>query len=244
MTPTASRKRYSRTWLAALGIVFFALLAHLVILNWVRIEPVRHRQIEISEPYISLDQPGQGGDMTREQALLLDSAPLFLPTRWSTASAGEIGQWVARTDFFEAFPQEITLSASNIRPVQVSAYVQTPPLDQIGTGRIVPSLGSDATFDESMKLPLRGAFFEVVRISDGKSVISGSFQQPLPDAIDRLWQPVELWVRIVREGALGEPFLAASSGTEDLDEAIGRLVSHSEAIALLLPGYYCVRVGP
>jgi hypothetical protein len=244
MIPSVPRKKRSRTWPIALGVAAFAVAAHIAMLVFLPLEPVSREQSKPRESFVSLDQPGKGGDMTREQAMLLDSAPLFLPTRWSTAQIGDVDKGTFKADFFNAFPQEITLSADNIRVSTLRDNSGGQPDDQLGPERIMPSLGGDAGSVARMKLPPRGAFFEVRRVSDGQTVLSGTFPAPVPDAVGSLWQPVEMWVRIVQTGVLGQPLLAAGSGVEDLDAALRGLVSRSESVALLPPGYYSVYVGP
>jgi len=244
MIPSVTRKKRSWTWPIALGVVAFAVAAHLALLYFLPTEPVGHVQNEAQEPFMTFDQPGHGGDMTREQAMLLDSAPLFLPTRWSTALIGDVDKAVYKADFFDSFPQEISLSSENIRTFPLRGAGAEQSDDQLGPERVTPSLGASAEIVARMKLPSRGAFFEVSRVSDGQTVLSGTFPSPLPGAVDGLWQPVDMWVRIVQAGVLGQPLLAGSSGVEDLDAALRGLVARSEAVALLPPGYYSICVGP
>lgn len=237
------RQRLSHTWPLAVVISLVALLVPLWVVMYLGMESVEHREFERQKPFISMENPSQEADITRDQSMLLDSAPLFLPTRWNTAGVNQVLGEERGMDFFEPFNKEVSLSTNAMRPVLGKSPVNTGNDAMLGAEQIAFSIGRDYA-TSAVKLAPRDAFMELRRADDGALLLSRTLELPLENIGDRLWQPVEMWLSIVESGVLAEPLLSESSGMDALDDYLSRLVAEDEELALIAPGYYRVVIGP
>ncbi len=196
-------------------------------------------------PFMHMARREGPSDVLRDQALLLDSAPLFLPTPWSTAPAvQESVETLPDPNLFEAFPDEVTLAVENMRPNGPVAG-PTQRIDILQYGALDPVTGLGQGQDDVRPLPARSASFEIRRMESGSLVASGDIngaaaltQAPL------LWQPAQFLVRVTPEGVMGLPLMAQGSGSDAIDDVLRGLVAASPRLDSLPPGYYSVTVGP
>jgi hypothetical protein len=244
MIPSLPRFRRSHTWLIAFCISICVIALGLLAWRFMPVKSISQQEFKGSASFITLQKKGDYADMTRDQSLLLDSAPLFLPTRWSTAVAQRVEYVGSETDLFEVFEPEITLNTDRMKPpatvMNVDRNMIATPVD----GRSTRLLGRRSDLDGKLVMPSRGAYYEIHAPQNGKAILSGTMQNAIPEAGDLLWQPVEFWVRVVQEGVMGPPLLTNGSGNDSLDAALRNLVAGDRKIALLPPGYYRVVVGP
>jgi hypothetical protein len=246
MITVRPRFKPSHTWLVASAVT--ACLIALAVLAWrfMPVGAVDARQPQRVTPFIALEQQGDSAAMTRDQSLLMDSAPLFLPTRWSTSLAGRVvgGDSGTTADLFAPFASEVVLDASMLRPSArtVSIGPAKPAMyDDMNVGYLI---GRRDDVQKALVLPQRGAFYEVRPAGGGKAVISGSIDTQIAEAGDLVWQPVEFWVRVVQEGVVGVPLLANGSGSDSLDAVLRTIVTNNRKLADLPPGYYRIVIGP
>lgn len=180
-----------------------------------------------------------------EQAILFDSAPLFVPTRWSASSGlfGKrgFGQWV-----FPEYEPEIDL-LEDLEPV---ALVVSPASDLQEPEDLLDSrywdffLGFGRSGDRPVALPAGGATARV-RVLDGVEETTKTFSLTIPSVRSLPARPTLLMVRVDAYGQLiGRPRLTQSSGLESFDQAaLGWL--RSPGLAARLPaGYLSIRVFP
>ncbi|HNX05331.1 MAG TPA: hypothetical protein PKI32_07495 [Opitutales bacterium] len=245
MIPSLQHHKGPGTWPLAVGITLAVVFAA-VFVWW--IAPVSNLPIpsrDRTDPFISLQKPGGAGDMTMDQALLFDSAPLFLPTRWSTALPGRKGFDSRGEDPFELFASEISISGSSLLPPAIPVGDSHPALlPEHGAMGEFSALGRNGSAAGVPAFDTRGAAFEVRRADDGSLVLSGAAAQTLPEAGDLLWQPAEFWVMVDQAGPVGAPLVASGTGSDNLDAALRNLIMAERAIVLLPPGYYRVVIGP
>ena len=180
-----------------------------------------------------------------EQAILFDSAPLFVPTRWS-ASTGMFGQRGSSQRVFPEYEPAIDL-VEDLEPV---ALVVDPvddlqePEDLLAS-RYWDFFGGFARGgDLPVALPGGGAMAEV-RLLDGPEETMLRLPLLIASGGMAAARPALFLVRVDASGRLtGRPRLAQSSGAEEFDQAaLGWLRSPGPA-ARLPAGYLSVRVFP
>ena len=202
--------------------------------------PAKHK------PFLELQKPADYADAIRDQSVLMDPAPLFLPTKWSTAGARHvISGKLGATELSDAFPPQIEIEAGMIDP---RGKDETTPITAISskyddTGPIL-KMGQTGNSMKNFVFSPRGANYEVLDDRSGKKLLEGNIAAQVTEAGDLLWQPAEFWVRIVPEGAFGNPLLAGSSGNDALDSALRKIIASLDRLSSLPPGYYKVIVGP
>jgi hypothetical protein len=207
------------------------------------VKPVARQEFKKAESFITLQKQGSYEEMTRDQSMLLDSAPLFLPTRWSTAGTKNVEYSGAQTDLFEVFAPEITLNADKMKPPAIVVPAEKVSANSVAGGA-TRLLGASADAANQLAVTPRSACYEVYAANGGRLIRKGMVAAPIPEADGYLWQPAEFWVRVVQEGVVGQPLLTNGSGRENLDAALRKIVATSRDVALLPPGYYRVVVGP
>jgi hypothetical protein len=245
MILTVPRHRIPRTWSWAAATAALVALAALALWRLAPVEGLAIPENRTCVPFISLQKQDGVADMAMDQALLLDSAPLFLPTRWSTARSGAVTSGTGASDPFELFGGEISVSEASLHPPAVPVAGDMPAvLPSRGAMNEFSALGrSDAALSGG-SLPARGALFEVRRAGDDAVVLTKTIATAIPEAGDLLWQPAEFWLHVSQEGPQGAPLLASSTGSDSLDAVLRNLIVSSGGIDLLPPGYYLVVIGP
>lgn len=182
----------------------------------------------------------------QEQAELMDSAPLFIPTRWNASqevaalTRDRLGQRFAP---FE--PQIDLLAALQPEGVSLAAAreVQTP-LDLLGLRywSIFKDFGAS---DRALE-----PFVDAAPMAEVLQLDRGASAQPVILAVDapelsalRADAPVELQVRVSGEGrSLGAALLVKSSGSEAFDRAARDWLQQQVSLGQLPAGYLWVRV--
>src|SRR5690625_553931 len=94
-------------WLSG---ILIALSVHAAGLLLFRVEEEKTEQPEAEYSFVSLPPGGEfEGDILHEWAYLLDSSPLYFPTRWNLASGPEIRALEERPDpLFASFPARLS----------------------------------------------------------------------------------------------------------------------------------------
>ena len=181
-----------------------------------------------------------------EHLELRDPTPLYLPTRWNSgvvqpsmtreASPGTSFEAIepklvfGRDEPDVAFPEVLSL------PRTAAAAVRNEPVrpafDELARREISPVM-----LDE------RGAFAEVRRADDGRSIFAGPVDMAWPES--GLLPPVELLLAVDATGLIGDPVVTESSGDPEVDQQAVEVVGASRGIrAVLRPGIYRILLGP
>jgi len=197
-------------------------------------------------PFLSLQKPSDYADALREQSLLMDQAPLFLPTTWNTSRAGYvISGRLGKTELSEPFKVEIEIESGMIASQDPPDFpAVTAYSSEYNDASALMKIGRNNSVKDKIVLRPRGACYVVMDDKSGKKVLVGAIEQPIAEAGDLLWQPAEFWVRVVQEGVSGDPLLAMSTGSDTLDLALRKILDGLNDIASLPLGYYKVVVGP
>lgn len=204
---------------------------------------------EEPRPFVQLAQTGEGAEaaVLAAEALLFDSAPLFLP---SPLNAGGTFDDVARLEdkanLFGRFEPAVALTSVPLERLpgaglpgaqEEADWLEGPPLvrptARFGETRRVeaPHLGEPAVLVEGL---------------DGSPVqlrlaLPQEFVANLPTG---LWQPARFLVHVSVYGSLGLPVLERSSTVPALDELF-RAYLNGEAFSRAVPrGYFRVTIYP
>lgn len=183
----------------------------------------------------------------RDEALLRDPTPLFLPTRWNVgenALPSNVRQELGGA--FRDYAPKLSYPLANLQlglapPIAVPERVP----DVFDTEKPQrPLLGFGQTDAAVAQLPARAAYIEVAAVADGRRVLAepvvgGS----LPS--ESSWQPLEFLVAVDRTGLLRPAMLVTSSQVSAVDtyfrDFLGSGLHVGERLA---PGFYRVSIGP
>lgn len=242
--PATPRGR--RRWTPiALLVALVGILVHLLLFFGVRM-PLLDPEGPADEAGFATYREGRDSaqDLYAEQALLLDSKPLFMPTRWNYASdLQEIARLRDETELFHPYPETLRLK-------ELSSFVGLPRApartsileEQLAESELYPldGLGESAGGESGgavEAVPVRSGFLTWERPGDGKI---GRFElsaDRLPESPGELWTPSVFWV--VVDPAVGTipPLRLTSSGIAWWDGQLREYLRSPQFLARLSPGY-------
>jgi len=180
-----------------------------------------------------------------EQAILFDSAPLFIPTKWNTSSqifaAVDGPEWQ-----FPDFEPAIDLLA-DLEPssrVLDEAYSVSEPVDLLALRywKFFEDFTS-ASYVEN-PLPATGSFAEIYFVDQ-----SGGRWDSVPIVLEYAGatarEPVDYYLRIDgNTQGIGRPRLSTSSGNESFDQAALEWLERPAVQFQLPAGYLLIRIFP
>jgi hypothetical protein len=188
-----------------------------------------------------------GNSLLREEAMLRDPTPLFLPTRWS---AGENA--LPRDDrrepgsSFADFPAKFAFETADLKwrlppPVAIPAR----PAEAFATDRPKrPFIGFGEGDPEVTPLKPRGAFVKIVAENDGRVAFAEALPSAKPPG-DAAWEPMEFLVAIDRAGVVSPPVVTESSRVAAVDAYFQNCLTDKLHVGeRLRPGFYRVSIGP
>lgn len=239
--PTSSRRIY---WLGGLA---FALAVHVAGLLFFQVGKEDSALEDIDRSFVSLPSSMEAdGDLLREQAYLLDSTPLFLPTSWNAASSPAVEGLERRPgDLFDSFPVRLSYAETDFGFGAISSVEPGSTLENLAE---FPDR-SHVTFGRAEvsapDLASRFALVEVVGPSGGEPVLTLPLpEEGAPEAEGQLWKPAEFLIQVTPVGLTGEPVLLEGSGVEAVDEFLLESIEDLTHEQMLEPGYYRVLAGP
>ena len=232
-------------WFSVLG----GLILHLSILVVIRVEgPLQPSLPESSAEvrYVGQENHIQG-EIYGERALLLDSAPLFMPTRWNAVSEmSKVASLRELTEIFDPYAASIQLSEVDLAFPETSIHEITPAL-------LLPP-ESDFVLSRFEQSPLpapsvaSGRVSVSIRSAGGREIDMPSglyLPEPLQMKAPRsLWPPVRCYLHIRQGRPVGTPMLAQRSGILEWDNALKRHFQTLDFYHCLADGYYLVQVFP
>lgn len=182
-----------------------------------------------------------------EQALLEDSKPLFMPTRWNVASdLQEIARLRDETELFRPYAPIVQLAS-------VTDFVGLAPVpdvgatlsDRLSANPLYPLAGfGEGASSDAGPLPPRRAELTWARPKDGAVGQLEVSLEGLPEGPEELWSPAIFWVVIDPSLDSVTPMRLTSSGFPWWDAAIRDFLRTRDLARRLEPGYYRVTVGP
>jgi hypothetical protein len=239
-------RRTKVLWAAGL---ILAAGVHVVGLVLFRVDGIQAETTEADYSFASL--PWMGGaeadvELLREQAYLFDSAPLFLPTRWNSASLPTVRALELKPpDLFELFPARFSYGEADFGSRAIEAKVPVlnlATLDTLDSATRIP-FGRDRV--EQPRLSPRFALLEV-RLPGSPEVVLAEpvGAEGAPRAGRQLWAPAEFYLHVEQVGVVGELVLLAGSGVEEVDLFLREEIRRLLRARMLDGGYYRVLAGP
>lgn len=213
------------------------------------IAPEQTVETKVAGPGSSVELTRLDGSATdavlREEAILLDPTPMFLPTEWSSAQNALPASLIRRPGRgFENYPEKLSFQESGL--VVAMPDVQSPgsPVDALlSAGVHAPFAGMGRADWEGDKLAARTAVIEVARASDGGRVYAKALAEAEIPASG--WQPLEFLVAIGPAGLVGTPVIMQRSGREEVDRFFQNYLAKTLRLGERLPpGSYRVLAGP
>jgi len=202
---------------------------------------------EPTRPYVTfVSSDSLAKDAKLEEfALLFDSAPLFIPTRWNASRLIEVDFEDVSLEQFAAFEPQIGL-LDELRPSS-SLISESYPINQPSDLLASRFWRFFTDFDRSADLIQP---FELAAPLAEVSVLGApnSLMIPLPVDLESttsflVLRPVSYFVRMSTNGvALGVPILDETSGDDAFDQSVAEWLQGPETLALLPDGYLSVRV--
>lgn len=217
------------------------LILCLVALRHVSIKPLCAPVAGNAAAFVVMDLADQAQGQVQEQAMLLDSAPLFLPTAWNTSHFVIPRRDAGQSAMFEPYPQSVSLDALTILP-EAEPHAVRSLFERAGRETLVYSLGDAPAREPSVTR--RAAHLQVSAVDGGAELLSVDIPPISQVASEQLWQPAQFWILIDKGGIVGPPVLATSSGSGELDEHLRASITEEKSLRNLPSGYYRIDVGP
>ncbi len=190
---------------------------------------------------------GAADKLLKEETMLRDPTPLFLPTAWNAAETGlpadlqrepgaEFRNYPARLQFGEA---ELKLNLPAAVPIPEH------PAEGLALDKPERPLGGFGETDASVAaLETRGGFVEVTGAADGRVMLAESLRLARPPG-EGNWQPLEFLVTVDAIGLVQPPVLTESSRVAAVDNYFQDYLGNGLHIGERLPpGFYRVAIGP
>lgn len=238
------------------GLLLYVVAVSVVRINTPAIEPVRFPPVYV---HYSIGPTAAAGAALREQALLFDSEPLFLPTTWNFASHAAHPLKISPRPVFPDFPAHVdptgqdnpggVFAQNSVRPeVSPLTTLQPGQWDVLGVFGQAPSLAP--------RLPERGAFLQVTRLDSSNDPAARPGRLVLEEIwsaaeapkstlnLQALWGPATFLVLFSDTGPVGEPLLVNSSGIYAVDDDLRARLDARFRHRPLPPGTYQVVIGP
>ncbi len=211
------------------------------------LRPEREMPLATERPNPARPAPVKLVNLKKNEAVLTDPTPLFLPTEWNAGESPLPANTLqAPGSSFADYPAKLQFGESELK-LTFPAAVEVParPADALGAGK-PPAvyLGRDSSGDKQIQLTARKAFVEVMVAVNGQRVFAQSLVDAAPPGgVD--WQPLELLVAVDPMGLVGPPIVTESSRVTAVDDYFQNYVVKTlRAGQRLAPGFYRISVGP
>lgn len=203
--------------------------------------------VSIGVAYVG-DPETHADPVLREQAVLQDTAPIFMPTQWNPASRMDsVASLRQAAEVFSPFAPEISLPESVALPESLDPN-PIPPSEDLGPadpGFILNRYGI-----RSRPLPAgldQQGGIEVIRMDREPAQNERIFRIPeelAERAPDALWNPMRIYLQIDQAKPLGPPVISISSGFSGWDQAVQAYLASLAFYRLFEDGYYRVILFP
>jgi hypothetical protein len=239
-------ERWTKWPLLLRGIFTIFVVLQFIVFFKIKIPAVNTSQSLINAPllqFLTLQEEGQF-DASTEQALLFDSAPLFIPTQWNNTQTLKPVVQDVELKVFDDFEPEIALmdemtAAAILKPKQELA---SEPLDLLEPKfqDLFLVYGQANTALEPLREPSPKAYFRGMR--------SAWELLPQPEGLKVLGKlpgPVSFFVHILEPGVLARsPILSKASGLAEFDLTARAWLLLPEVLAQLPVGYSEIIIFP
>jgi hypothetical protein len=236
------------------GVLIYGLVLALVGVKNPSVDPVRFPPVYV---HYSNSPTAAAGAALREQALLFDSEPLFLPTTWNYASRLARPQNVRPRPVFPDYTTQVKPPGEAPLRLQSRLFAtDTTPLAALQPGQwdvfnvfgLAPSLAPP--------LPARGALLRVTRFDAGAAAANPVAPLVLEESwapaeaprstqnLQALWGPATFLVLFSATGEVGQPLLINSTGIYAVDDDLRARLDARFRRHPLPPGTYQAVIGP
>lgn len=227
--------------------LFIVVILHVLVLFLFRIKTNHPANHELQKPYVTFvsDVSFSQDAELEEYAMLFDSAPLFIPTRWNAAQLVNVDFKNVSLRQFAEFEPTFELF-NQLKPeglLRADEYKIEKPADLL-VSRFWSFFGE---FGRSTNLPVS---FEATNPVAEVSVIGQPENAPVLMKVDMkppgtfpITDPVSYTIRRTTASPVwGAPVLLETSGNEALDQSIKQWLQQPEILSQLPIGYLMVRV--
>lgn len=186
----------------------------------------------------------------REQAMLFDSAPLFVPTVWNSASAiDDVASLEEQAELYGVFPPRLRIDETDAPTGELAARFRPPDVDPLRDMRMLrgtEGFGKGAEVSERVPAPQPVRILVEALTGGGDAA---ELRLALPEIVagiipEGLWETPVFFVDAGLTGVVGPPVLARSSGIEELDSGLRRHLAGRDFARRLEAGYYRVTLVP
>lgn len=240
-----AKARQRAGWILALLAVAGA---HLAVL-WTASRVPATSEGRYPRPFVSFPEVGTSREAAAwvEQGLLLDPAPLLLPTVWNGAveSRADVRVPPLRAPFSllpEAMAADPRAWAAVVDLVAAPEVVPSvlvtrgaEPWDRWGRRPLPPPILAPAGAGVTVRSGVDGAPVATLTVPETRRI---EWQAA------GLWSPAEFLFWVAEGGRLGFPLLVTSSGVASIDASLRDFLAGATALSLLPPGYYRLTIGP
>ncbi len=228
-------------------------LVHALGLSLLRVNEIPEPPVFIERPYAAIGDGADGSlpDGSFDRIALLDTAPLFLPSRWNTTS-GRLEEARARrpADLFDLYSPELSFGDSPAA-AELSLRLEyvADPREQLLAGDRYP-FGALGRYErEPPGREERFARVDLYPVRGGDS--RRGFDIPPGDLPEELTEtryptdPALFTLQVTGAGSPGPLFLVESSGSDAIDGFLRRRIREwLAAEGFPGPGYYRIEAGP
>lgn len=213
----------------------------------VELRPERELPLATERPNPARPAPVKLVNLKKNEAVLTDPTPLFLPTEWNAGESPLPANTLqAPGSSFAGYPAKLQFGENELK-LTFPATVEVParPAEALGAGK-PPAvyLGRDSSGKKQAQLSARKAFVEVTVAENGQRVLAQSLVDAAPPGGSD-WQPLELLVAVDAMGLVGPPIVTESSRVTAVDDYFQNYVVKTlRAGQRLAPGFYRICVGP
>jgi hypothetical protein len=202
---------------------------------------------------VQLARPAGGDEVLKDEALIRDLRPLFLPTAFNAhlpEPRREPGRSILdderlQLDFTEGEPR----FARDLPPV---AVLNGRPADEAKALDMLALTDGDlalAGFGRRVRkvqpLEPRGGYVEVVAVSTGKSVLAEALPASLGPPGGKAWEPMEMFAAVDAAGLAVPLVVTEGSRVDEVDAHFKRVIAQGFRIGdRLPPGFYRIVIGP
>jgi hypothetical protein len=203
---------------------------------------------------VVLLQPEAANLVLREQAVMRDTTPLFLPTDRNSAPRHLPRREPGKT-FLDNDPPKLSIGDGGLNltaelPPVVTLNGKPPaaarPEDTLAAGSPAEMLIGFGR-DEVAVQPgtPRGAYIEIVAEASGQTVLRWKVPSAAAPPTSKVWQPLEFLVAVDRSGLVGPLSITADSQVEEVNSYFKKYLAQTFRIGERLgPGFYRIVVAP
>jgi len=192
-----------------------------------------------------------------EQTMMLDLAPLFLPTKYNaTFREKDLPLHEPGESFLDraALPpaqgdtdRNLTENLPPVATLRGQPLAKARPLDALsleGTGALALGFGRDNA--PVQPLASRGGCVQVTMLTSGERMLTENLSIEARPPVDKAWQPVEFFAAIDAAGLVGPLTLGPpGSGVDEVDSYLRNFLAQTWRVGERLPpGFYRISVTP